>query len=218
MYKRSVERKGLIGDFDNTFVHTYGFVTDHIIETCQRSHVQPPSKLEILKILKTNPPFETIFDKLFGQKGHEVLAKYRETAMDTAYRSIDGGLEAVDKLKTSDVVIVIVSNRTNKLGERLAQAKYYPEDFVIIEAIPPKPDQKAYNEALDFLEKQGIKRDNIYIVGDSIDDYLACPDNLSGHFYAVTTGLNSKEEFTRLGAKPTNVLSSIALLPDEILT
>lgn len=73
-----MERIGLITDFDNTLVQQKKFVMNHIVATCKSMDIRPPQKIEILEVLKTNPQFESIFDSLFGNKGPEVLAKYRE--------------------------------------------------------------------------------------------------------------------------------------------
>lgn len=212
-----MERIGLIADFDNTFVRTYTFVTDHLIATCRRIQVTAPSKIEILEILKANPKFEKIFETFFAEKWESVLTAYRETAMDTPYKPIDGGHEAVEKLRKAGVQIIIVSNRVNKLSERLAQARYNPEDFAIIQPEFPKPNKAAYKEALEGLAKQGVKRENTYIVGDSLDDFLACPEDLEGHFFAVTTGLNSRDEFLHIKVKEDNILPSITSLPEKII-
>lgn len=139
--------------------------------------------------------------------------------MDTPYEPIGGGIEAVGKLRTNGCQIIIVSNRSNKLPERLAQANYDTNDFLaIVQASSPKPSKDAYKEAISMLEKEEIERANIYILGDSPDDYEACPIDLAGNFYAVTTGPNPKEDFLKLGVSDQHILASIADLPDKLLT
>jgi len=208
------QNKGLITDFDNTLVKTRNFILRHLLHTCARLNIKAPSEENIVGILKRNPPFEEIFTSLFREEGQSVLAAYREDAMETPYEAIDGALELVDTLQQRDTTIVIVSNRTNKLAERLEQAKFNPNHFsAIIQPAEPKPSQNAYKEALEFLAEKGVARSNVYVLGDSIDDYQACPEDIRANFYAVLAGPNTKEDLVAAGIKEGQLLNS----PKELL-
>lgn len=208
------EARGLITDFDNTLVDTKSFIVRHLTHTCQRLQIEAPSEDKILEILKNNPPFEEIFNILFNKEAFGVLTAYREDAMQTPYKAVEGALELVNSLQQKDAKIVIVSNRTNKLSERLAQASFDPDKFLaIIQPTVPKPDPKAYTEALEVLEKSGVDLKNIYILGDSLDDFSACPVNLRVNFFAVVSGPNSAEEFVSLGLTTRQILNT----PQDLL-
>lgn len=203
------DKKGFITDFDNTLVKTREFIVRHIKHTCKRLEVDSPQKTKIIDILKTNPPFEEIFSHLFGDKSKQFLDSYRQDAMETYYEAADGALELIKTLKDKNIKIVIVSNRINKLDERLRQANFNPKDFIaIIQPQIPKPSKKAYAEAIEILEKANVNRKNIVILGDSPDDYAACPDDLTQNFFAVTTGPNTSEDFLILGLSQDHILMS----------
>ncbi len=211
-------QKGLITDFDNTLVKTMRFVSNHIRETCEVLGIRCPSQERLLAILKLNPPFEKIFQDIFAESANEVLTKYRETAIAKFFKPIDDGLEFVKILNQKDILIVIVSNRINKLPERLEQAGYNPNSFLaIVQPDKPKPNKEAYSEAIRILNENGAREENIFIAGDSLDDYEACPNHLAKHFFALLTGPNTKEEFMKAGVEKDKILTSFSNLPDLIL-
>lgn len=210
-------QKGLITDFDNTLVKTMQFVSGHVRETCDKLGIERPSQEKLLAILKLNPPFEKIFQNIFTERADEVLAKYRETAMEKFFKPTDNGVETVKMLNQKGILIVIVSNRINKLPERLEQAGYNQSSFLsIVQPKEPKPGKGAYSEAILALKQGGVKEENIFIAGDSLDDYEACPNHLINHFFALLTGPNTEEEFMKAGVKKDKILINISNLPDLI--
>lgn len=207
-------KKGLITDFDNTLVKTRDFILRHLTHTCERLGIEIPPQEKLLNVLRKNPPFEEIFNSLFANEGSNVLAAYREDAMETAYEAMDSALKLVQTLNQEGAKIVIVSNRTNKLSERLAQAKFESSHILgIIQPASPKPSKDAYKEALDLLGKAGVARGDVYILGDSLDDYQSCPDDLEQRFYALTTGPVPETDFLASGIPKEHILSS----PSELL-
>ena len=202
---------GIITDFDNTLVQTQKFVKDHLYHTCTRLKISAPKNSVIYAVLKKNLPFEEIFSKLFGKDlGEKVLAAYREDAMNTPYTATSGAHELISTAKQKEIPVIIVSNRTNMLAERLQQAGFNPKDFVnFIAPAIKKPNIGAYTEALAELATHKAQPKTTLIIGDSLDDFLALPENLKDNFLAVVTGPNTKEEFYKLGVSADNVLKSL---------
>ena len=204
------KESGIIFDFDNLLVATNQFVIDHLSKTCQKSNMTLPTSEIITAVLKKNLSFENIFTELFGDRGAGILATYRDTAMETPYRATEEGLEFVQGQLALGILMIIVSNRVNKLEERLTQAGYNPKDFLaILKAEPAKPDQKAYDPAIALLQEKEIPKSRIKIFGDHPDDYLACPDDLRTNFVAVTTGLTTREGFIKVGVNEQNIWQSL---------
>lgn len=186
---------GVIIDFDNTLAATNAFIEKHLGQTCKNIGVLAPEHEILMAKLKENPPFEKIFLDLFGEKGAEILAAYRETAMNTPYQATEGGVEFVKTVFEQGISIVIASNRTRMLSERLEQAKYRKEWFLdIVECDPKKPEVGAYSGAISKFNASK----EIIIIGDHPDDYLACPDYLRVSFIALLTGLTTAEEFEQV--------------------
>lgn len=211
-------QKGLITDFDNTLVKTMQFVSGHIDETCKALNINCPNQDKLLAILKTNPPFEQIFQDIFASRADEVLLKYRETAMEKLFEPTDNGLDVVNILNQNNILVIIVSNRINKLPERLEQAGYKQNSFLaIVQPDESKPSKNAYSKAIRILKDNNVTDENIFIVGDSLDDYAACPKYLENHFFSILTGPNTEKEFIESGVKKSNILEDISSLPNEII-
>ena len=206
--------KGLIADFDNTLVKTQSFIRRHLLHTLRRLKIKPPSGRKLNDTLRKNLPFEQIFNELFGEKGPKVLESYREDAMETPYEAMAGAVSVVKKFVKNGNKVVIVSNRANKLEERLTQAKFDPKWFLaIIQPSHSKPDKRAYDEALKILAKEKIDRKNIFVLGDSPDDFIACRKGLRNGFYALTRDLELSRKFKKARLPKTHIVSSLKLLP-----
>lgn len=196
------KENGIIFDFDNTLVATQDFILTHLEKTCNRLGIDPPALDKIQSKLQQNPPFEKIFTDLFGVDGERILAAYRENAMETPYTETSGGNIFVRTMFDQEVPMVIASNRTKMLAERLVQAGYKLEWFLgIVECDPKKPAVGAYGEAVEILKAP----ETIIAIGDHTDDFLACPKDMRTNFVAVTTGLTTKEEFLGAGVDEQNI-------------
>jgi beta-phosphoglucomutase-like phosphatase (HAD superfamily) len=200
--------EAMILDMDNLLVGTMPFIIEHIRRTCRRLHIKPPSRKEIVRILKDNPKFEDIFDELFEKdnkpnNGAQMLAEYRSDAKIYKFQATEGGIEFVNKAVNSGVKLIIVTNRVNAAEERLGQAGYNIHSFLAI-LTPPgelkKPDPHSYDKAFEMLEAQGISRDKVVVIGDDPDDCLACPPDVP--FIGVLTGPTGKNDFVKKRAVP----------------
>lgn len=210
-------KTGIITDFDNVLVKTSDFIFRHLEKTCERLKRTPPDRQKVITALKTNARFEELFNMLFGQDGPEVLGAYREDAMLTPYEASKGAVEFVKELRRKMIPIVIVSNRINKLEDRLLQAGFEVGDFAaILQAEPAKPDKQAYNGAIEFLKNLDIDRPNFVVTGDHPDDYLACPAEIAGQFTAVLTGLSTRAEFVNLGVATDMIFESLTQLGNHL--
>ena len=202
--------KAVIFDFDDTPVDPSTFFARHIQQKIE--HLFPPNKQKdliekALQLRDSNIGFEDIFLKAFEEKGPLVLEKYREDAMDTPYTPRDGMAQLVEMLLEKGTKLYILSNRTNKLAQRLEQAGFTKEDFEIYEAVEKKPNQLAYSEVFEDLKKQGIEKEEVVIYGNHISDYLALPDKWRDRFIATPRTLESFEEFEALSKELSREIS-----------
>ena len=215
---KKIKASGITSDVDNTLLATNSFVKDHITRTCKRIGIVIPSAEKISKVQKKNPAFEEIFIELFGKaKGKKVLKAYRETAPTLNYSPTPKAIEFIEKTDQLNIPVVIVTNRTKMIAERLEQAGFDANSFEDITSLDvPKPDQHAYDSAIASLNKLGSKRETILFLGDHPHDFLAVPEDLKSNFYAVLTGLNEAVEFEKLGLPAENILLDIGELIDII--
>lgn len=190
--------KAVIFDFDDTLVDTKRFVIEHMLRTVMENGGEIDQEL-IEDVLKENLPFEEIFQKLFSDKWKFYLEKYRETAPNTKYKPIEGMLEYVDLLRRNNTLLYILSNRTRMLNYRLEQAGFNPEDFEIFEALEghKKPDQLAYTPVLKEIEKKGLNKEEVLVIGNHLDDYIALPDEWKECFRSVPGSDIEKDDVHR---------------------
>ncbi len=124
----------------------------------------------------------------------------------------------IKKLLGDNIRVGILSAATNEgVLEDLIRFGF-PIDKMLLQGsedtLVHKPDPGVFEPMLDKLREEGIDKDEIVYVGDSMDDMKA--STLAGiSFIAVTTGLYSEEEFQKNGAEV--IISDIKDLPDLIL-
>lgn len=198
--------KAVIFDFDDTLVDTKGFVLEHMGRTIESVDGKiDEEQIESLKeILYENLHFEEIFQKLFSENWELYLSKYRETAPKTSYKAMPGMLDYVEKLKEKGIKLYVLSNRTRMLEDRMAQAGFVPQDFKIHSALEGhrKPDQLAYTPVLEEIKKDKIDMEDVLVIGNHPDDYLALPDEWKESFRAIPEGEIQRERFIGLTELP----------------
>jgi FMN phosphatase YigB (HAD superfamily) len=198
--------KAVVFDFDDTLVDTKGFVIEHMARTIEEVDGEVDEmQIEMLKdVLYENLHFEEIFQRLFSENWELYLSKYRETAPMTSYKPMPGMLELVEELKEKDVKLYILSNRTRMLEDRMAQAGFVPSDFKIYSALEGhrKPDQLAYTPVLEELDRDKIEKNEVLVIGNHPDDYLALPDEWKERFRAIPDSEIQRERFVGLTELP----------------
>ncbi len=210
------QKEAFIIDFDNTLVKTKGFVEKHLNLTLKRLGQKSVDHQKITDILKKNLPFEKIFEELFEEeKGKIILDSYRERAQETAYEATEGAVNLINKLKKREIPVVLTTNRLNLIDLRLEQAGFEADSFVAkFTPSPPKPDIHAYDFSIEFLASMGIRKEKIGFIGDSQDDYKAVPKDLKNNFTGVLTGLDSREDFIKIGLKENQLINNLTKFSD----
>ena len=194
-------------DFDNTLVDTKTFITAHLIDTCQTLGVEPPTAVQIDKILVQNLPFDNMFGQWFDpQTASNVLAAYRSTAMMRSYNPCRGLYNLLQKLDGKGV-FVILTNRIFGIRERLKQSGLNPNLFAhIVSPAVKKPALEAFDEIRELCPWS-----QLVFIGDHPDDWRATR-NTSIQFYAVLTGLSSRQDFIDAGLDDNRIVDNLAQL------
>ncbi len=217
--------KAVIFDLDNTLIATNLFVLNHIKETVaqinlQYGNVLPlPTDSAISDIQKLNCSFEEIFEKLFagefqGKKLSDfVLEEYRKTAMSKTIIPTLGAIDAITELTQQNIKIGIVTNRNNKLEERLTQAGFDLRNLLFISA-PTTPDEKkpnpnALKSALKILADHSIYPANIAFIGDHLDDF-AVAKYQGLYFIGLLQGSTTKQDFVDAGLEESLIVPSLS--------
>lgn len=114
-------------------------------------------------------------------------------------------------------VAIISSAPTHGIIEDLTRMHFPVDRFICIHGEDKtsvhKPDPEVFSPLLEKLSPKGIQKKDILYVGDSMVDFHAAR-NADIDFIAVTTGIFTKEDFEKEGAKI--VVSEIKELLDFI--
>jgi phosphoglycolate phosphatase-like HAD superfamily hydrolase len=193
-------KKLIVFDFDDTLICSSDFVAKNVIALASDLNLAQ-DLTNIYEVLKRGMLLEPLFQELFGDSGEELLAKYRARVEKIPIPPCFGALELIKDLKSKGFLVGILTNRVRLIEKRIADAGFDINDFSFIFAPKEKkPSAGSYDEVMLFCETLGIKREEIFSVGDSIADFTAAVANKID-FCAVTTGLTTIEDFEKVDAK-----------------
>lgn len=219
--------RAILYDIDNTLTASFPYTLKLLQELMFFFNVFVPAE-RIRDLHARNIPFEEIFPILFPNPQEHiqdipfcdiVLAEYRKRAKDIPYTATPRGAETCSQLTSKGMIQGAVTNRLLLSKERLTQAGYDINAFAFIlaPAMPEcrKPSPLAFNEALKLLEERGILKHEIAYVGDHLDDFFSARDAGLG-FFAVLTGLTTRDDFLQAGLAGENILEDMGELPKRI--
>ncbi len=111
----------------------------------------------------------------------------------------------VKKLLSADIKVGILSAATRRfIIEDLKKFGFPVEQFFMIqgasETLVHKPNPDVFTPLIEALKKEDIDKEEIVYVGDSLYD-LKAATQAGLYFIAITTGLYSRDDFEKNGAK-----------------
>ncbi|HEY4503254.1 MAG TPA: HAD-IA family hydrolase [Candidatus Paceibacterota bacterium] len=197
--------KAIIFDYDDTLVESRKqkwdqhkhvakkFYNIDITDGDLGEHWGKPLHLLVEGLYKLSDTVENIYTN---------LALTRDDFRKVVY---EGSVDLVKRLLKDNIKIGVVSATARRfLIDDLKDHGFPLEDFIIVQGaddtLVHKPDPAVFTPVLEKLSKEGIKKEEITYVGDSITD-LEAAHKAGISFVAITTGLYSEEDFKKLGAK-----------------
>lgn len=197
--------KIVVFDFDDTLVES------RIAKWSQHKHVAKKfynidlTEEELLK--HWGKPFDLLISELYQhsdtlEKMHEAIFS---TKGDFPKKVFKKSVSTINKLLENNIKVGVLSAMNkNFIGEDLINFGFPAKNFSIIQGADEtkvhKPNPGVFIPLLKNLKKDGIKKEEIVYVGDSIDDFYAA-SKAGIDFIAVTTGLYSYSDFKKGGAK-----------------
>ncbi len=196
--------KAIIFDFDDTLVESRiakwshhkhvakKFYNIDLTDEDIREHWGKPLGVLIRELYKNSDTEENMYAVLYSVKKDFPKYPYK------------GAIGTIQKLLSNNIKVGVVSATTKRfLVEDLGDLGFPVEDFITIqgadETMHHKPDPRVFEPLINSLQEEGIKKEEILYVGDSIDDFKAST-GAGIHYIALTTGLYSQDDFERLGA------------------
>jgi HAD superfamily hydrolase (TIGR01549 family) len=202
--------KAVIFDFDDTLVESRVVKWAHHKYVAKKFYNIDVTDEEIRK--HWGKPIPILMSELYKnadteEKMYEALISVREDFRKKVY---PGAVDLLKALLENGKKIGVLS-ATNKrfLVEDLKDYGFPVEQMIIQgadETKVHKPDPEVFDLILGKFKKEGIQKEEIVYVGDSMDD-LTASRGAGISFIAVTTGLYSKGDFEQKKVK--NIGSSV---------
>jgi HAD superfamily hydrolase (TIGR01549 family) len=115
------------------------------------------------------------------------------------------GLRALNYLRKNKIKIVIISRNKKEILEKETKILKIPYDLILSDS-DMKHGEEKHQIMLRILKKLNLKRDEVYYVGDHINDIIEA-NKAKIKIVSVTTGVYSMKELKRL--KPDYIISDL---------
>jgi len=197
--------KAVIFDFDDTLVESRAqkwaqhihiakkFFDIDLTEEIIRKHWGKPIHVLAREIYQNKDSWENIHLILRGTRRNFPKKMY-EKALDTVEKILDSGIK----------VGILSAATTLDVEDDLIRFDFPINRFTIIQGaektVVHKPDPDVFSPVFEELRKEGVEKNDIVYVGDSLDDFKGAKE-AGIDFIAVTTGLYSQDDFKKNGAE-----------------
>ncbi len=152
-------------------------------------------------------PLDRLMEQLyeFGDTVENMLAAILSVKHQFPLKVKDGSVNLIHELHDKGLKVGIVSSTTRYFMDgHLSNFNFPVDKFFAIQTAEDtkihKPDPDVFLPVFKKLFDAGIKKEEIVYVGDSMDDMRAAFGAGIG-FIAITTGIFTKEDFEKNGAK-----------------
>ncbi len=197
--------KAVIFDLDDTLVETRPTIWEHhktvakkfynidLDEETLLKHWGKPFNILIQELYQNSDTPENMLKANISMR-HDFHKKVYKESVSVVTKIIASGIKVgILSAANKDLIIEDMMRLRFPVG-RLAAIQGHEDTSV------HKPDPDVFLPIFEKLEKEGIKKEEMVYVGDSLDDLRAA--TAAGiDFIAVTTGLYSEEDFKKNGAE-----------------
>ena len=210
-------RRGLCLDLDGTIIDScqYGLRKLESIVRARDLPYDPEIEKKILS-LWVGPPEKIISEVWPGSDTKDIVKEWGKD--DKPISLVPGGFEALINLFCFFYLSILTSRGRESTNFHI-QAYRHLFRFVITSGDTEfhKPDPRSMHPVFKNYEMLDVQQENIIFVGDNIDADWKLAQSLEMEFYAVTSGVNSRDEFIAAGVSPDHVLNTIADLPKILI-
>ncbi|MBC6404241.1 MAG: HAD-IA family hydrolase [Rhodospirillales bacterium] len=189
--------KGLLFDWDNTLVDSWGVIHAALEETFVAMGEKPWSLEECRERIRASA--RDAFPKLFGDRAEEAseifYSSFRHNHI-AALRPLEGAKALLDTLKSLNLKMGIVSNKLGDLlRDEVVALRWRPYFTAVIGAQDTAADKPASNAPAAALAEMGLAASQeIWFVGDTDIDML-CAVRVGCRPVLVRDEAPRKEEF-----------------------
>lgn len=210
--------KAVLFDFDDTLARSWEQKWAHHKHTAKESYGVELTDETLSE--HWGKPFNKMVGLLYNHADTEenMMTENERTRDQFPKLPMDGAIETLELLRAEGIQLgVITSTLTQLVQGDLDRMGFSLDSFFHIQGADdspfPKPDPRVFDNALLKLADEGIIKEEVAYVGDSLFDTKAAL-GAGVHFVAVTTGRDTAEELREAGA--THIIKDIRELPGYV--
>jgi len=201
--------KAILFDLDDTLIASGKAIISHHLKIAAILGLKQHTYDEVGRTIGI--PWEGVLKKLWPDVDTEEFKKtYRANYKEHEIKLMPGAYSLLKNLKQNFILGLVTSRDKDSALRYAKDLKIYNyfNYFVTADHEFTKPDPRVFESTLTDLKAKGIKKEEVMFIGDSIVDFQSAKSaNLN--FTAVLTGMYSKEEFEKLGAKTINSIAEL---------
>ena len=198
--------RGVIFDLDGTLVDSYQaiYLSFHHAYTCLGLS---PLPFEEVKKIVGRGLRHTFVELLGEEKGLQALSLFRkkyEEVFQAHTHLLPDVRTVLEDLYSRGILLAVATNKFGPFSREVFRHFKMENFFTVIVGDGDVPQNKPHPAMLHFaLEKMGLKKDDAFLVGDSVID-IQTAQNAGMRVYVVPTGNTTREDLEE--ARPTAVL------------
>ena len=195
----------MIFDFDDTLVETREIKWAHHKATAKKFYNLDLKRKDFLK--HWGKPFHILIQELYqySDAPENMLKANISMRKDFMKKVYPGSVKVVTTILDQGIKVGLLSAATQKFViEDLKRLNFPLKRFSVIQGPDDtkvhKPNPKVFLPIFKKLKKDGVNKKDMVYIGDSLLD-LQAAHGAGIDFIAITTGLYSKQDFKKHGAK-----------------
>lgn len=205
--------KAVVFDFDDTLVNTFNVRAKALVASAKKFYDLDITVDDVRRLW--GKPYLTLLSELHRQAEppEQIHEKYMSIRTDFPVVYNKGLPDLFDQLHEQGYELgVLTSSGRAFVDSDMELLKFPRNKFSKVQTAEDtnvhKPDPEVFAPMLESLREKSIEKREVLYVGDSLSDHAAA-SGAGLNFIAVTTGLTSPAEFTKLEAKQIEDLSQL---------
>lgn len=219
--------KAIIHDWDDTITSSFDTYSTWYPKF-SKFHKLPDPDLSRVKEAWGLPIFD-IISNLYPEVPSEKVPSLIENFLKSSHYNpleftpppFDGVVDTLSRLHQRELVLGVISSGVRDAVLRAYNSalgtdhNFHKFVHTADDLQFHKPDPRVFDPAFEMLAPDGIGRESVVYVGDSLVDYAAAK-NAGIQFVGVTTGIIDRDQFLDAGVDRENVLDSFTQI-EELL-
>lgn len=208
-------KRGLCFDLDGTILDSVATGPERFVEVSRRIGLPVDSEtINRVRAVFGKPTDKLIMAVWPGLAPEIFIRAWQKLEVQELLPMISGALETLTKLNKEFLLSILTNRDSISTDFQIGPIKHFFRFVITHDNMHCfKPDPKSMAMVFRNYEIFGTTKENIIYVGDNVNADFGLARITGTSFYAVTSGVNTFEEFLNAGLSADRILNSIADLP-----